>query len=73
MGTWNMEHPLDRAALVSLAELEMRLVCWRHSLRGSCNLPPSERNSFWYSMRTRAVSLGSSCGSVDDDVGGGVR
>mmetsp|Transcript_150871 Transcript_150871/g.274578 ORF Transcript_150871/g.274578 Transcript_150871/m.274578 type:complete len:250 (+) Transcript_150871:126-875(+) len=51
--------PFSRAALHTSAVLLSIFVSAMTSLTAGYNLPPSDANSFWYSMHTTAVFLGS--------------
>jgi hypothetical protein len=56
-----MVQPALRAASKTRRELLSIFVAAMTSLTASCSLPPGVVNSFWYSIKTTAVSLGSSC------------
>ena len=55
MGAWITVMPLTRAAATTLALFASMSVAFIDSATAPCSLPPSVVNSFWYSMRTKAV------------------
>mmetsp|Transcript_7936 Transcript_7936/g.27865 ORF Transcript_7936/g.27865 Transcript_7936/m.27865 type:complete len:258 (+) Transcript_7936:1115-1888(+) len=59
MGTWKTWAPAARAAAATEALFSSMPVSAMTPLTASWSLPPSAANSFWYSMKTTAVFLGS--------------
>src|SRR5215213_9271767 len=59
MGTCMIVAPAARAAVTSWTDLSSMPVESITSATASCRAPPAEVKSFWYSIRTTAVVLGS--------------
>mmetsp|Transcript_91694 Transcript_91694/g.243643 ORF Transcript_91694/g.243643 Transcript_91694/m.243643 type:complete len:237 (+) Transcript_91694:188-898(+) len=55
IGVWKILQPFSRAFAVTSALFSSMPVLAMTSFTPSCSFPPSEQNSFWYSIMTKAV------------------